>query len=271
VAEAFAPFIVPPGAGVRLSHRDPSGRPVAPGDREKTEAQLPDQVARLGELQRLWAEGKRSVLIVLQGVDAAGKDGTIAHVFHAFNPQGVTVSAFGPPTAEELQHDFLWRIHPHCPADGHIAIFNRSHYEDVLAVRVHSLVPEPVWRRRYDDINAFERLLSDDAGTRVLKLLLHISSDEQERRLTERAERPDKRWKLHAADLAEEPHYPEYQEAFSEMLERTSTDVAPWFVIPSDHKWYRNWAVAHVLIQVLEEMDPQYPTAPPAGDQAPGG
>lgn len=265
LAEVADPFLVRPGARVDLSKWDPASRADAPGDRAATEAKLENEIAHLASLQdRLWAEARRSILVVLQGVDTAGKDGTIRHVFHAFNPQGVSVAPFGPPTPEELAHDFLWRVHRATPQAGHITIFNRSHYEDVLVVRVHALAPEHVWRRRFDHINAFERLLVEDAGTRVVKFLLHISKEEQGRRLAARLEEPDKRWKLHPSDLAEQERYDDYQAAFSDMLERTSTEAAPWHVIPADHKWYRNWAVGHVLIRVLEEMDPRYPQAPAA-------
>jgi len=258
------PFLVTPGSKVDLAHWDPSSRPDAPGNRAETEARLEAELTRLAELQdRLWAEGRRSLLAVLQGVDTAGKDGTIRHVFHAFNPQGVSVATFGPPTPEELRHDFLWRVHRSTPEAGHITIFNRSHYEDVLVVRVDKLAPEHVWRRRFEHINNFERLLVEDAGTRVVKFLLHISSAEQRRRLAARREEPEKRWKLHPSDLVEQHHYDEYQKAFADMLDRTSTKWAPWHVIPADHKWYRNWAVGHVLVKVLEEMDPQYPAEPP--------
>ncbi len=257
-------FLVRAGSRVDLASHDPSSTSGAPDDREQAEALLAEEAERLSELQeRLWAEARRSLLIVLQGVDTAGKDGTIRHVFHAFNPQGVTVTTFGPPTAEELAHDFLWRVHAHTPRAGHVAIFNRSHYEDVLAVRVHRTVPEHVWRARYGHINAFEHLLAD-AGTTVVKFLLHISASEQRRRLEERFEQPEKRWKLHVADLEEQPYYGEYEQAFSEMLERTSTAQSPWYIIPADHKWYRNWAVAHVLLDVLTDLDPKYPSSSPS-------
>ena len=217
---------------------------------------------RLAALQdRLWAEARRSVLVVLQGIDASGKDGTIKHVFRGVNPQGVRVAAFKEPTPAERAHDFLWRVHQHVPAAGEIGIFNRSHYEDVIVPRVHALEPAAVLHTRYDDILAFERLLHN-GGTAVVKLLLHISFDEQGRRLAERLERPDKRWKMGPTDVAERQRWDSYQEAFEEMVARTSTDEAPWFVVPADHKWFRNWVVGEILLDVLGRLDPKYPPGP---------
>jgi PPK2 family polyphosphate:nucleotide phosphotransferase len=197
---------------------------------------------------------------VLQAMDAGGKDGTIRHVFRGVNPQATRVTAFKQPTPTELAHDFLWRVHRATPAAGEIGIFNRSHYEDVLTVRVHGLVPEQVWRARYDAISAFEHELWT-CGTTMVKVWLHISAKEQRRRLIERAERPDKRWKLQPSDLTERKYWDDYQVAADEMLVRTSTAWAPWYVIPADHKWYRNWVVSEILIATLEEMDPHYPPA----------
>ena len=209
----------------------------------------------------LWAEARRSVLVVLQAMDAGGKDGTIRHVFRGLNPQAARVTAFKEPTPVELAHDFLWRVHRAVPAAGEIGIFNRSHYEDVLTVRVHGLVPESVWRPRYDAINTFEHDLSE-AGTTTVKLWLHTSAEEQRRRLLERIEHPDKRWKFRPADLADRHRWDDYQVAADEMLARTSTAWAPWYVVPSDHKWYRNWAVSEILIAALQELDPRYPPSP---------
>jgi PPK2 family polyphosphate:nucleotide phosphotransferase len=216
----------------------------------------------LRELQsRLWAEGSRSVLVVLQGIDASGKDGTISRVFRGLNPLGTRVAAFKAPSVEELGHDFLWRVHARCPSAGEIAIFNRSHYEDVLAVRVHGLVAEQIWRRRYAHINAFEALL-EDAGTSMVKILLHVSKEEQLARLEKRRDDPSKRWKLNEDDLVERTFWDDYAAAFEEMLSRTSTETAPWHVVPADHKWYRDWAVSTILVDVLTAMDPRYPLEP---------
>ncbi|MHB8592875.1 MAG: PPK2 family polyphosphate kinase [Acidimicrobiales bacterium] len=256
---------MPPGDGADLDRRDPASTDGAPGDRQATEAALDVQTNRLTTLQdRLWAEGRRSVLVVLQGMDASGKDGTIKHVFRGLNPQGTRVASFKEPTSEELGHDFLFRVHKRVPAAGEIGIFNRSHYEDVLVVRVHRLVEEPVWRSRYELINAFERLLAH-GGTTVVKFFLHVSADEQGRRLVERLERPDKRWKTRSSDFSERARWDAYDQAYGEAIAHTSTDISPWHVVPADHKWYRNWVVSEVLLGTLEAMDPQYP-APPAID-----
>ncbi len=231
--------------------------------REDAEAHQAEQEARLTELQeRLWAEGRRSLLIVLQGIDAAGKDGTIRHVMDAFNPQGCTVTGFKAPSSEELRHDYLWRIHEHTPGKGSVAIFNRSHYEDVLIVRVHDLVPRAVWRRRYRHINDWERMLTEE-GTVIRKFFLYIDRDEQRERLQARIDDPDKRWKFSAADLPERERWDSYRKAFEEMLERTSTEHAPWHLIPANRKWFRNLAVSQVLGETLEQMGPGYPPAEP--------
>jgi PPK2 family polyphosphate:nucleotide phosphotransferase len=254
---------VRPGAKVRLHARDPASTAGAPGDRAATEQALLPLHDELFALQdRLWAESTRSLLVVLQGLDASGKDGTIRHVFRGVNPQGTTVSSFKQPTREEQAHDFLWRVHRRTPGAGEIGVFNRSHYEDVLVVRVHGLVPEPVWRARYDRINAFEQLLAH-GGTTVIKCFLHVSFEEQGRRLRARLDDPRKRWKASPADFAERALWDDYQRAYTDALERTSTDTAPWYVVPADHKWYRNWAVSQVLLHTLESMDPRYPDVAP--------
>jgi PPK2 family polyphosphate:nucleotide phosphotransferase len=263
-------LVVRAGTSATLRGRDPASTPGAPGGRVATEAVSAQQHVRLAALQeRLWAEGRRSLLVVLQAMDTAGKDGTIRHVFRGFNPSGTRVAAFREPTELEAAHDFLWRIHRQVPRTGEVVVFNRSHYEDVLVTRVHALVPPKVWRARYGHINRFERLLND-AGTRIVKLMLHISYEEQGKRLRERQDDPAKRWKFKASDLAERKHWDDYQAAYGDMLEKTSTDSSPWYVIPANHKWYRNWAVTEVLLAVLEDMDPRYPAASP-GESAAGG
>lgn len=220
-----------------------------------------DGESRLTDLQdRLWAEGEHALLIVLQGIDAAGKDGTIRRVMDAFNPQGCTVTGFKVPTALELGHDYLWRIHAETPAKGSIAIFNRSHYEDVLVVRVHGLIDEAVWRRRYRSINDFERNLVEE-GTAIVKLFLYIDRDEQRARLQARLDDPDKRWKFASGDLAERARWDEYIDAFDDCLSATSTELAPWYVIPANRKWFRNLAVSEIVAQALEKLDPRYPPA----------
>ena len=215
---------------------------------------------KLDALQEvLAAEGKHKVLIVLQGMDTSGKDGTIRHVMGGFDPQGVRVVSFKKPTEEELQHDFLWRIHKHVPARGEVVIFNRSHYEDVLIVRVRELVPKKVWSRRYDQINAFERMLSD-SGTVILKFFLHISAGEQKKRLQERIDDPTKNWKFAHGDLEERKLWDQYQEAYEDAIRKTSTDCAPWYIVPANAKWYRNWVVGSIVVDALEKLDMKYPT-----------
>ena len=224
---------------------------------------LPAQIAELADLQaRLWAEQRRSVLVVLQAMDAGGKDGTIRSVFSGVNPQGVRVASFKAPTPEELRHDFLWRIHRQVPAGGEIGIFNRSHYEDVLVVRVEEIVPEPVWRKRYGAINAFEEALTE-GGTTIVKFFLHITKDEQAERFRERLADPAKRWKFAVGDLAVREKWDAYQGAYADAIAETSTRDAPWHVIPAGRKWYRDWAVLEILLATLREMDPQFPPADP--------
>jgi PPK2 family polyphosphate:nucleotide phosphotransferase len=253
---------VAPGARISLARIDPGSSDGAPGPKKHTRSISEELRAELDDLQgRLYAEGARALLVVLQALDAGGKDGTIRSVFAGVNPQGVRVMAFKPPTPVEQDLDFLWRVHPHVPRAGEIAIFNRSHYEDVLVPRVHRLVPKAVWTRRYDHINAFEALLHD-AGTRVVKVFLHVSREEQRQRLQERIEVPRKRWKFDPGDLAERERWTDYQHAYRDILQRTSTADAPWYVIPADHKWYRDWAVLRVLTETLREMNPQYPPPP---------
>ena len=256
-------FVVDPGAKVRLDALDPSC--TGPHEDESTAVdQTAHDLDRLRTLQyQLYAEHERSVLVVLQAPDAGGKDGTVRHVFGAFNPQGASVHAFKVPTAEEAAHDFLWRVHAATPARGHIAIFNRSHYEDVLVARVHGLVPENVWRKRYDRINEFEKNLTQ-AGTHILKFFLHISPDEQLRRFKKRLEDPSSWWKLNESDYAERERWDDYRKAYEDMLECCSTKRAPWYVIPADHKWFRNLAVARIVADSLDELDLKPPK--PAAD-----
>jgi PPK2 family polyphosphate:nucleotide phosphotransferase len=250
---------VSPKSAPKLHKIDPSSTPGAPGGKDETVAAssaLNDELAELQE--RLWAENGRALLVVLQAMDAGGKDGTIRKVFSGVNPQGCRVTSFKAPSEEELAHDFLWRVHRAVPRKGEIGIFNRSHYEDVLIVRVHDLVPKKVWSKRYRIINDFEAELAA-AGTTVVKFFLHISKDEQADRFRKRLENPEKNWKFRRADLDEREHWDEYQDAFEDALAKTSTADAPWFVIPADKKWYRDWAVLSVLVATLRSMDPKYP------------
>lgn len=247
------------GKSFDLSKIDSSGTPGSPGGRTECDAALQELREEFATLQeKLWGEDRRSLLIVLQAMDTGGKDGVIRHVLKGVNPQGVRVVSFKAPTPEELDHDFVWRIHRAAPARGEIGVFNRSHYEDVGIVRVHSLVPEDIWRQRYDLINNFERQLVH-GETVILKFFLHISAEEQKERLQARLDDPDKRWKFNKGDLEERKHWNDYQLAYTEALERTATPDAPWFVIPADHKWYRNWAVASVIAETLRKMDPKFP------------
>jgi PPK2 family polyphosphate:nucleotide phosphotransferase len=255
-----ATLLVKPGTRARLAKIDPN---ATFGFDKSTAAPLTQRrLARLADLQdRLWAESRRSVLVVLQGIDAAGKDGTIGKVMEAFNPQGCVVSSFKVPTPEELAHDFLWRVHKRTPGKGEIGIFNRSHYEDVLVVRVHDLVPKRVWSRRYEQINDFERTLAE-AGTTIVKFFLAIDRDEQRERFQARYDDPTRRWKFSMGDLEERKRWDDYQSAFDDALTRTSTSWAPWYVIPANHKWFRNLAVASILADTIAGMKPAYPPEP---------
>jgi len=251
---------VEPGSRVRLERMD-AGATFGREKATAVEATL-REMERLGSLQdRLWAEAKQSVLIVLQGIDAAGKDGTIAKVMEAFNPQGCPVTSFKVPTPEELGHDYLWRVHKRTPRKGEIAIFNRSHYEEVLVVRVHKLVPRAVWSTRYDQINDFEEMLTRN-GTTIVKFFLSIDRDEQRQRFQERYDDPKKRWKFSLGDLDERKLWDDYQAAFDEALSKTSTAAAPWYVIPAVHNWFRNLAVSSILADTIEGLKPAYPPAP---------
>ncbi len=254
---------VVPGTAPDLSDAEarlPSG--AAPGKAE-LEQELDALTERLDALQRrLYAEGQRALLVVLQGRDASGKDGTLRRVFGPLDPLGLTATSFKAPTEEELRHDFLWRIHRAVPARGSIGVFNRSHYEDVLVVRVRRLAPESVWRPRYEQINQFERFLTE-TGTVVVKFMLHISREEQRKQLLERLEDPEKHWKFNAGDLAERDLWEDYTAAYREVLHRTSTSTAPWYVVPSDARRVRDVLVARVVVETLEKLDPRWPGPPP--------
>ena len=224
-------------------------------------------MTELVELQkRLFADGSSSVLVVLQAMDAAGKDSTIRSIFSGLNPAGVDVNPFGVPTNEEHAHDYLWRIHHHAPADGQIGVFNRSHYEDVLVVRVKGFAPEKVWKKRYDHIANFEQMLADE-GTTIIKIFLNVSRNKQKERFEERLQRPDKNWKFRVGDLDDRARWPDYMEAYTDALEKTSTVDAPWYVVPADRKWARNVCIARILRHHLEEINPQYPDPEPGLDE----
>jgi PPK2 family polyphosphate:nucleotide phosphotransferase len=254
---------IPPGARVRLTDQaaaPPRGAPAKEAAHEQV-ATLADRLDRLQEA--LYAEGKRALLVVFQGRDTAGKDGAIRKVFGPLNPQGLIVTGFKAPTPLELAHDYLWRVHQAVPPKGNIGIFNRSHYEDVLVVRVHQLVPESVWRPRYEQINQFERFLTEN-GVTILKFLLHVSRREQLERLRARLDDPAKYWKFAVRDLEERERWDAYTAAYEEVLARTSTEAAPWWVVPADSKYLRDLLVAQVVAETLQRMDPKYP-GPPEG------
>lgn len=242
-----------------LRKTDPGDTSDVPGGKKEAEKKHEAMRAQLEELQELmWAEHRRRLLIVLQGMDTSGKDGAIRFLMDGFDAAGVRVASFKKPTAPEIERDFLWRIHAQVPGDGEIVIFNRSHYEDVLIVRVHDLVPSAIWRKRYRQINDFERMLTE-SGTTVLKFFLHISRDEQKERLEARVADPKKRWKFNRGDLDERKLWDEYMKAGEEALEKTSTAHAPWHVVPSDRKWYRNYVIGSVVIRTLKGFGMKYP------------
>ena len=256
---------VAPGSSPGLDQRNPDIRPRGL-DKKKGLDRLAGRVESLGvQHARLAAEGTRAVLLILQGLDAAGKDGTIKSVLTGVNPQGCRIVSFKAPTATDLAHDYLWRIHALCPTRGELGIFNRSHYEDVVAVRVRKLAPANVWRRRYEHIRSFERMLVDE-GTAIVKVFLHVSRDEQRKRLQERIDDPEKRWKLQLSDLDDRKLWDRFTKAYEDVIRETSTDWAPWHVVPADHNWVRNLAVAELLVETLERLDPQLPSADPALD-----
>jgi len=251
-------LLVKPGSSAGLAKRDPRDTLGLDG-KDEAAAHLAELVAELAELQaRLYAEATRSVLLVLQGLDASGKDGTIRHVFTGVNPQGCRVSSFKAPTPLELSHDFLWRVHAQCPERGMIGVFNRSHYEDIVTVRVLGLAPEKVWRPRAARVVGFEQFLVGE-GTTVLKCFLHVSAKEQRERLDERLSDPTKAWKYNPADEETVKRYDDYLDAYEDALTETSTETAPWHVIPADRNWVRNLAVTTVLVHALRGLDPQYP------------
>jgi PPK2 family polyphosphate:nucleotide phosphotransferase len=255
----YPSYRVEPGTPIHLADLDP-GATEGFADKHEAEKETKRQTKRIEDLQdRLYAENSQSLLIVLQAIDTGGKDGTIRHVFSGVNPQGCQVWSFKQPSVEEMEHDFLWRYHARVPERGMMAIFNRSHYEDVLVVRVHDLVPEKVWRQRYAMINNFERMLTLNRIT-IIKFFLHISRDEQRRRLESRLDNPDKRWKFSEADLKERVLWDRYQGAFEDAINNCSTDYAPWYVVPANKKWYRDLVVSRTIADTLEAMSPQYPS-----------
>lgn len=256
-------YVVTEGAGFHLADHDPGANSGVPG-KTAGRAEVAELTARLSGLhEKLYADGRHKVLVILQGMDTSGKGGAIRKAFEGLDPTGVHVATFKAPTEAELAHDFLWRVHPHVPEDGHISIFDRSHYEDVLIVRVHGLVPQARWRARYDHIRHFEQMLADE-GTVIRKFFLHISKDEQAARLQARIDDPSKHWKFRPEDLAERERWDDYQRAYEEAIRRTATPDAPWIVVPADRKWHRDLVICRVMVEALESLDLRYP--PPARD-----
>jgi PPK2 family polyphosphate:nucleotide phosphotransferase len=250
-------LIVTPGSKVKLDDIDPDATHGV--DKHDAAGHFEKNLERLSVLQYLlYAEARRSLLIVLQGIDAGGKDGTIRQVMSGLNPQGVDVTSFKAPDGAEKRHDYLWRVHQAVPEFGKIGIFNRSQYEDVLIVRVHNMVPKSVWSKRYDQINDFERMLSEN-GVRIIKFLLYISKKEQAKRFRERLDDPTKNWKFSPDDLKEREYWGQYIEAYNDVLNKCSTEMAPWYVIPANRKWFRNLAVSQIVLDTLEDMDLKYP------------
>ena len=252
-------YRVKPGSSVNLADWDAEDDRGFEDGKDKGEERLLELNKELENLQELlYAEAKHKLLVVLQGMDTSGKDGTIRHVFEGVNPLGVRVASFKVPTPDELAHDYLWRVHKQTPGRGEMVIFNRSHYEDVLVVRVHELAPSEVWRRRYEQINDFERLLAEE-GTTVLKFFLHFDKDEQKKRLQERLDDPEKHWKFNVGDLKERVLWRDYEKAYEDVLSKTSTDWAPWYIVPANRKWHRNLVIASVIVKTLKGLDMHYP------------
>jgi PPK2 family polyphosphate:nucleotide phosphotransferase len=252
-------YRVRPGQKVDLGDVDPDDTRLAPGGKEEATKQSSAIQDRLRDLQELlFAEHQRKLLIVLQGMDTSGKDGTIRHVMAGFNPAGTRVASFRAPSPAELDHDYLWRVHRELPGKGEVVVFNRSHYEDVLVVRVHDLVPKAVWKKRYQQIVAFEQMLHEE-GTVILKFFLHISKGEQRKRLQARLDDPSKRWKFQPGDLEERKRWDDYQGAYEDALTKTSTDDNPWYVVPANQKWYRNLVVGSVVAETLDGLRMSYP------------
>jgi PPK2 family polyphosphate:nucleotide phosphotransferase len=252
-------YLVKPGTKVRLSDWDPKDTSEFKGDKEQARMEVQKLTSRLEELQEvLYAEHKHKILIVLQAMDTGGKDGAIRHVFETVNPQGTRVANFKEPSLEELDHDYLWRVHKQVPAKGELVIFNRSHYEEVLIVRVHKLVPAEEWKQRFNQINAFEQMLAEN-GTTILKFYLHIDKDEQKKRLQARLDDPSKHWKFRLGDLEERRLWPEYMQAYEDVLNKTSTEAAPWIIVPANRKWYRDLVISSILVDTLEGLKMKFP------------
>ena len=253
-------YLVKEGSGFKLAQIDPGTKELCPDGGKESSLELFDELRnRIQQQQKvLYAENKRRVLVIIQAMDTGGKDGCVKHVFSRVDPHGVNVAAFKKPSEEDLAHDFLWRVHPHVPGNGQITIFNRSHYEDIIAVRVKKLFEDAVWKRRYRHVLEFERMLAEE-GTTIIKIFLHISKEEQKERLLSRVDNPTKHWKFHPDDLSDRGLWNEFQHAYESLIEKTSTRYAPWYVIPGNRKWYRNLCVARLFADSLEDLDMRYP------------
>ncbi len=258
--EAVKRYRVKPGEKLDLGKFDTGDASLFTGGKSKSLATFDELRDELQSLQKvLYAQNKHRVLVVLQAMDTGGKDGCVKHVFSRVDPQGIQVKAFKKPSSEELAHDFLWRVHPHVPGNGQIVIFNRSHYEDIIAVRVKKIFPDAVWKRRQRHVVEFERMLAEE-GTTIVKIFLHISKDEQKRRLEARLENPAKHWKINPDDLVDRARWNEFMTAYEDVMEKTSTEFAPWFVVPADRKWYRNLCVARIMLDTLRKLDMEFPS-----------
>jgi len=258
-----SPYLIEPGKKFKISAQKPDDTGDFK-DKEEAHQKVEANLKKLISLQdKLYAGAEKAILIVFQAMDGGGKDGAISHVFSGVNPQGCTVTSFKVPSHQELAHDYLWRIHAAAPARGMIGIFNRSHYESVLVERVKKIAPKEVWSRRYDQINSFEKLLCDE-GTTILKFFLNISWEEQKRRMEKRLADPHKNWKFDPEDLKNRERWGDYMDAYEDAIQKCSTEHAPWYVVPADHKWFRNWLISDLLVRTLEKMDPKYP--PPLKD-----
>lgn len=255
------------GQKIKLAEWDANKKDGFSGTKEEARTELADLTQKLAELQDiLFAQHEHKILIILQAMDTGGKDGVIRSVFGKVDPQGVRVANFKVPTPIELDHDYLWRVHQQVPGKGELVIFNRSHYEDVLVVRVHQLAPEKAWKRRFQQINAFEKMLVEE-GTTLIKFYLHIDPEEQRQRLLERIDIPEKQWKFNSGDLKERGRWKDYMDAYEDVLSKTSTREAPWYIIPANRNWYRNWLIASILVSTLKSLKMKFPPAEENIDQ----
>ncbi|MGJ8655298.1 MAG: polyphosphate kinase 2 family protein [Akkermansiaceae bacterium] len=260
IENASKQYIVKPGSKVKLSEIDTNDKSLYTAGKEHHHDELHDLREELRELQNLlYAEGKQKLLVIIQAMDTGGKDGCVKSVFGRVDPQGIHVSSFKQPSKEELSHDYLWRIHQHAPGNGMIAVFNRSQYEDIIAVKVKEIFPESVWSKRYRHVVEFERMLAEE-GTKIVKIFLHISKDEQKERLQARLDEADKNWKFNPGDLEDRARWDDFMAEYENIFEKTSTDEAPWFIVPADRKWYRNLVVSQIIIDALESLNMKYPT-----------